>query len=114
MNFVAEYRVEGEKLVLNRYYDDAVVEGIRDVESLGYDKIALIGDEQAIIIGEGINRNVLLDLAKAHTTQNYDYAYSFSLVDFYFLDQFSTPQHSTILAVGESSVSIYVITYEPP
>lgn len=45
INFVAEYRIEAEgKLVLNRYYDDAVVEGIRDVESLGYDKIALIGD----------------------------------------------------------------------
>jgi hypothetical protein len=31
------------QLVLNRYYDDAFLEGIQSVVSLGYDKILLIG-----------------------------------------------------------------------
>lgn len=37
-------------MVLNRFYDDSVIEGVRDVQYLGFDKIAVIGDEQSLII----------------------------------------------------------------
>lgn len=57
-----ELRIEGSKLVLNRFYDEGFLSGVRDVQSIGYDKISLIGDEQAIVIGEAINRNLLIDL----------------------------------------------------
>lgn len=52
INYVMEIRGDKPReLKLNRYYDDSFLEGIRDVEPLGYDKVALIGDEQAIVIG---------------------------------------------------------------
>jgi hypothetical protein len=35
---------KNDQLKLNRYYDDAFLEGIRSVQSLGYDKIVLMGE----------------------------------------------------------------------
>lgn len=76
--------------------------------------MALIGDEQAIIIGEAVNRNTLLDLADRNTEQNYEYAYSFSLQDLYYIPHYSTPQHSIIFVVGDNSISVHKLTFEPP
>ena len=56
----------------------------------------------------------MLDLANADTTQNYEYAYSFSLKDLYYVPHYSTPQHSTIFVVGDASISVHKITFEPP
>lgn len=48
--------------ILNRYYDESLLEGIRNVQGLGFDKIVLVGDEEVILIGEAVNRNTLLKL----------------------------------------------------
>jgi hypothetical protein len=48
-----------------------MLEGIRDVKSLGLDKILLIGDEEVVLIGQAVNRNVLLDLQRFKKQQYY-------------------------------------------
>ena len=50
------------EISLNRFYDDRSVEGIQKVSPFGLDKILLMGGDTALIIGEAVNRNTLIDL----------------------------------------------------
>ena len=79
LSFVMELEVSSmkspdnnHKVSLNRFYDDRTVDGIRKVEPFGLDKIILMGGDTALIIGEAVNRNVLLDLAKQSKIQRSD------------------------------------------
>ena len=44
INFITELKIGENDLMINRYYDDNTLEGIKDVISLGYEKILLIGE----------------------------------------------------------------------
>ncbi len=76
------------------------------MEPLGFDKIALIGDEEAIIIGEAVNRNVLLDLKNKGSSQLKQNVYSFGMIDAFYLPQFSSPDKTVVLSVGFDSLQI--------
>lgn len=67
------------------------MEGIRRVKQLGYDKMALIGDEEVKIIGQSVNRNTLLELLKnKNKEQTNELFYSLGLIDVYPLLKNST------------------------
>lgn len=51
INFIRELKIEENNIIVNRYYDDNTLEGIKDVISLGFEKILLIGENEATIIG---------------------------------------------------------------
>ena len=75
MNFITELKIKNDSLTLNQYYDDKTVEGIRDVMQFGKQKIFLIGDNEGEVVGEAINRNILLDLVSQGKTQRKDFFY---------------------------------------
>lgn len=81
------------------------------MESLGFDKIALIGDEEAIIVGEAVNRNVLLELQSRGSSQLKQNVYSFGMIDAFYLPQFSTADKSVVLSVGFDSLQIIKVLF---
>ena len=114
INYVIEMRVEGLEAAVNRYFDDASLEGVRKVEALGFDKVALIGDDELMMLGEGINQNVILDLERRNKEQNRHILYTYNLIDVLSLDSFSTPSTTHILTVTPWHVALSNIKQVPP
>ena len=44
INYITELLIADNDLVINRYYDDQWLEGVKDVIGLGQEKIMLIGE----------------------------------------------------------------------
>ena len=99
---------------VNRYYDDAILEGVRKVEPLGYDKVALIGDDEIMMVGEGVHRDILLDLERNNREQNRRFLYSYGLVDFVNLKLYSNNTVSKVLTITYSHVTLYNISQVAP
>ena len=64
INYVVEMWIQGAEVEVNRYYDDTMLEGVRKVEPLGFDKVALLGDDEVMVVGEGVNQNILLEMER--------------------------------------------------
>ena len=99
---------------VNRYYDDSFVEGIRKVEPIGYDKMALIGDEDILILGEAVNRYVLLDLEAKNQEQIKQDFFAFGLVEIINMRELSTSTQSSILAITKTDLILVRIEQEEP
>ena len=101
---MAELQLDRTLVKINRFYDDFTTEGVRKVEPLGYDKMVLIGDGSFTILGEAVNRHLLLDLNRKKKVQT-NYAYSWlGLIDFVNLKEFSSATESCILTVFEKYI----------
>lgn len=53
-----------DKAYVNRYYTDNDIPGIRNVRKLGESKMILLGDDEVLLQGYGINRNILMDYGR--------------------------------------------------
>lgn len=100
--------------MINRYYDDVLVQGIWKAETLSYDKIALIGDEVVLVLGEAVNRNFLLDqILETGQTQTTQEFYSFNLLDIHPLLEYSDKNTEVILVISLDSLEIYSVIRNP-
>jgi hypothetical protein len=56
----------------------------------------------------------LLQLADADVLQTKYVLYSFGMIDFYYLGQYSTPEMSIALLISDTTLSILSVEYIPP
>ena len=64
-----------------------------------------------MVLGEAVNRHTLLDLG--NKKQNREYLYSFGLIDFFNLPEFSSSEESYVLAITEKYLLLSSIYQEP-
>lgn len=48
------------------------------------------------------------------SSQNYDYIYSFGMIDFFYLPQYSTSRTSTLLVISDEQILVKTLNFEPP
>lgn len=113
INFIAEIQVKGTSARVNRYYDDETVEGVAKVEDLGDGKLALIGDGSVAIVGRAVNHHLLQDLEALHSEQRKSTVYSFGLIDFMYLQEYSSFQQSLVLAITHKELVLISIFQDP-
>ena len=115
VNFITQLKITNESLLLNQYYDDRTVEGIRDVIELGKDKIFLIGDNEGQVVGEGINRNILLDLVEQGKVQRKDFFYvPKNILSIINIKNRATYHKSNLLLVEKYSIKVIRVKQNPP
>ena len=84
------------------------------MEPFGLDKIIVIGGDTALITGEAVNRNVLLDLIAKNKEQRSDLEYSFGLVDVINVLELSNGYNSTILVLRNREINLVNVFQDPP
>lgn len=112
INYIMEVRVRrnddtGDYTTsVNRYYDDGMVEGVMKVRPVGNNKMLLMGEDESLLLGEAVNRWVLLDLMREEREQRKDILFSMGLVDVFNLPEYASDSQSIILVLTESTIEL--------
>ena len=91
---------------VNRYYDDGMVEGVMKVRPVGNNKMLLMGEDESLLLGEAVNRRVLLDLMEEEREQRKDILFSMGLVDVFNLPEYASDSQSIILVLTENTIEL--------
>ena len=71
--YLAEFKVLGSTLILNRFYTDLELPSTNYARRVAQGIMALVGNEEIRILNYGINRNILLELDRRQPNVNIEF-----------------------------------------